>query len=214
MPIDPKAIVAELDSVLAEYKSPSQINDIELAALTTKARSAIARLAPPNSAHHAAADRWQRIGLPPLQLQSLFGVVKALRDDWAAGRMTSAVELIHADAFSDFIAQSDYLLGTGFKLAAAVISGATLESHLRALCVKGGIPTTVPTRAGGTEPKKASSMNDDLYKASVYTKAEFQQVTAWLAIRNEAAHGNDKFSDTEVKVMSMGLRDFILRNPA
>ena len=40
-------------------------------------------------------------------------------------------------------------------------------------------------------------------------------VTAWLDLRNKAAHGNySEYNDNQVKQMIMGVRDFIIRNPA
>ena len=80
---------------------------------------------------------------------------------------------------------STELLQKGFKDAAAVLCGSVLESHLRLLCSKHGVPTATASGA----PKKADVMNADLVKAAVYNKLQQKQVTADLGIRNSAAHG-------------------------
>lgn len=54
-------------------------------------------------------------------------------------------------------------------------------------------------------------MNSELAKASIYSAAYQKQVTAWLAIRNYAAHGHySKYSIEEVKLMLQGINQFIL----
>ncbi|KKN54193.1 hypothetical protein LCGC14_0594860 [marine sediment metagenome] len=58
-------------------------------------------------------------------------------------------------------------------------------------------------------------MNSDLARQNIYTKSEQKQVTAWFGIRNDAAHGNyENYSDKEVKLLILGLRDFLVRNPS
>lgn len=42
-----------------------------------------------------------------------------------------------------------------------------------------------------------------------------KQITAWLDLRNNAAHGKyDKYSIEEVKLMIAGIRNFLLAFPA
>ncbi|MFZ0592306.1 MAG: hypothetical protein WAM39_17735, partial [Bryobacteraceae bacterium] len=95
------------------------------------------------------------------------------------------VELVHADVFSDFLEMADHLLEQGYKDAAAVIVGSVLEEHLRKLCQKHGLGTTINSGA----PKKADLINADLAGAMVYPKLDQKNVTAWLDVRNKAAHG-------------------------
>jgi hypothetical protein len=52
-------------------------------------------------------------------------------------------------------------------------------------------------------------------KASAYSKIEHQEVLAWAATRNAAAHGeNSKYTDEQVRLMIAGIRSFIGRHPA
>ena len=58
-------------------------------------------------------------------------------------------------------------------------------------------------------------MNSDLAAASAYSKPDQKHITAWLALRNKAAHGEyDKYSPEQVALLSQSVRDFISRNPA
>lgn len=58
-------------------------------------------------------------------------------------------------------------------------------------------------------------MHDDLAGVRVYGKAEQKKVIVWLAIRNHAAHADyGKYREPEVRIMIMGVREFIIRNPA
>jgi hypothetical protein len=106
-----------------------------------------------------------------------------------------------------------YLLGEGYKDAAAVIIGGTLEEHLRQLCPKYTIDIEVPT-SSGLKPKKADQMNADLSKKSAYTKLDQKLVTAWLDLRNKAAHGEyNEYTKQQVELFLSGVRDFIARIP-
>lgn len=141
----------------------------------------------------------------------LAGVLKALKEDVNAGWLKTVEELVHADTFSGFLEQARELNGKVYKDAAAVIAGTVLESHLRLLCDKNSIPTTLP--AG--RHKTADSMNSELVKGGVYNQLQQKQVTAWLGIRNAAAHGNyGEYTGTDVVSLISGIEQFIINNPA
>jgi hypothetical protein len=106
------------------------------------------------------------------------------------------------------------LLDEGYKDAAAVIAGSALESHLRQLCMKNSIAIEVnPSK--GIQPKKADSMNSDLGNANAISKLDQKNVTAWLDLRNKAAHGRyADYTRDQVVLLIAGVRDFVTRNPA
>lgn len=144
------------------------------------------------------------------------GILRGVREDIQAGNLASFSELVHADVFSDFLEMAEYLMSEdhGYKDAAAVLGGGVLEEHIRKLCEKNDIEIRT-TDANGDRPKKADRMNADLAAADVYNKNEQKIVTAWLGIRNSAAHGKyGEYTKPEVALMLSGLRDFIARNPA
>ncbi len=141
----------------------------------------------------------------------LAGVLRALKEDVNAGWLKTVEELVHADTFSDFLEQARELNSKRYKNAAAVIAGTVLESHLRLLCDKHSIPTTLP--AG--RHKTADSMNSELAKGGVYNQLQQKQVTAWLGIRNAAAHGKySEYTGADVVSLISGVEQFIINNPA
>ena len=113
--------------------------------------------------------------------------------------------------FADVLEQADYLLSGGYKDQAAVTCGSALESHLRNLCAK----SSLDTRDADGKLKKANRLNDDLAKAGAYSALEQKSVTAWLAVRNSAAHGQyGDYNAEQVKLMIASVGDFIARHPA
>ena len=102
-------------------------------------------------------------------------------------------------------------MNEGYKDPAAVIIGSTLETHLRELCKSNGIDTEIKKNDGKNVAKKAEVMNADLVKKEVYSKMYQKQVTAWLDLRNNAAHGKyDEYKKEDVSLMLQGVRQFIL----
>jgi hypothetical protein len=132
-----------------------------------------------------------------------------LRNELELGSLDSITELLHATIFDDFISMAQHLIDEGYKDAAAVICGGTLESHLRRLCSRKGIDTTE-----NDKHKKVQRLNQDLGKVA-YSRYDQKMVTAWLDIRNSAAHGHyDDYSSEHVQQFIDWLQDFIKRNPA
>jgi hypothetical protein len=171
--------------------------------------AAIDRLAPPNSQYIEEANRVLGWGVTA-RLETLIGIVQALKFDYSADNLQSIRELIHADVFSDFLEMADYLLEQGYKDPSAVIVGSVLEEHLRKLCFKNQIPVLQ-----NQKPKKADTMNAELANANTYSKLDQKSVTAWLDLRNKAAHGRyNEYTNEQVILMLQGIRNFVARHPA
>jgi hypothetical protein len=125
--------------------------------------------------------------------------------------IVSVVELAHADTYAGYLEMADGLAAQHYKDADAVIAGTSLEVHLKALAIKHGISLRLP----GGGPKMASVLNDDLKRGGVYNALEHKQVTAWLAIRNAAAHGNyGDYDEAGVKALIEGVGNFATKYPA
>lgn len=214
-------VIQQLDTVIAfgedvrgrsKYDDLSDLKGAVSSEANARMQAAIQRLAPVGSPHRIAADSiMKQYGVGSgSAVNQLLGILRALRADYAAGYINSVAELIHADLFADFLEMSDHLLSQGYKDPAAVLTGSVLEEHLRKLCDKIGIAT-----AKETAPKKADLLNAELAGAGVYSKLDQKSVTAWLDLRNKAAHG--KYSDyTKEQVQSLhdGVRHFMVRHPA
>jgi hypothetical protein len=138
----------------------------------------------------------------------LVAVVAELKGGW----LVTARGLLSAEIFADFLEMSAYLLQEKYKDSAAVIIGSVLEEHLRQLCTKHHIPTTV-TKGPDVVPKKADTMNADLTAANVYNRLDQKNVTAWLDLRNKAAHGKyGEYTQQQVELMYQAVTEFMARN--
>jgi hypothetical protein len=174
-------------------------------------RAAIARIAGNNSAYMAEFDAVRAaksyIGSQAIRIA---GIVRQLKQDFGDGYLSSARELLHAETFADFLEMADHLLSEGYKDAAAVIAGSSLEVHLRNLADKHNLTVELNGKA-----KKADQVNSDLASASAYSKLDQKNVTAWLDLRNKAAHGHyGDYTSTQVSHLVSQIRDFMVRIPA
>ena len=139
------------------------------------------------------------------------GILSAAREELAGGWLTTTKGLVSAEIFSDFLEMAQHLLDEGYQDPAAVMAGSVLEEHLRQLCQKHDIPTET-TKQGRPHPKKAEALNADLAKKQVYNKLDQKNVTAWLDLRNKAAHGKyQEYTKEQVSLMLQSLSDFLVR---
>lgn len=139
------------------------------------------------------------------------GVLTAIRDQIKGGWMETTTGLVTNEVFADFLEMAEHFLEQGYKDPAAVMVGSVLEEHLRHLCAAASLPVEDISH-GKTVPRKADTLNADLTKAGKYGKLDLKNVTAWLDLRNKAAHGKyAEYSDQQVVLMLGGVRDFITR---
>ena len=214
------AIEAELQGIIDDYKAfqPKQRKkygddeyEIEQNQLNVRSIAAVERGAGRNSIYFR-----QVVGEPAMNPNTTYnllgriGIVQALLNNIQRGYLRSFEDIIHGELFGDYLEMSSHLLESGYKDAAAVIAGSTFEAHLRQLCKKAAIDTEQNGR-----PKKAETLNAELAKAAAYSVGDQKNVTAWLGLRNMAAHGEyDKYDANQVGLLIQSIRDFITRNPA
>lgn len=139
------------------------------------------------------------------------GILKAAKSEIDGGWLTRLKGLVSAEIFSDFLEMAEHLLNENYKDPAAVMVGSVLEEHLRQLAIDNSIELIV--NKGDREiPKKADLINSDLASASVYNKLDQKSITAWLDLRNKAAHGKyGEYSKEQVDLMYQGVVNFISR---
>lgn len=221
MPVGVEEILKRLDFVLNQYdyydKRGNYASIEEHTNIYTLLTSTIETFAPAGSRFYYNLARVIRNtkNLSNYQLReanrSLAGILTALKLAYGHDLLVSINEFIHADLFEDFLEMSEYLLSEGYKDAAAVMIGGVLEEHLRKMCLKHDIEI----EKDGRTPVKADRMNQDLYTANVYNKGNNKSITAWLDLRNNAAHAKySEYTDGQVELMLMGVRDFVNRYPA
>lgn len=138
-------------------------------------------------------------------------ILKNIKDEIESGWDKKITSLVASEVFLNFWDMAKYLLEEGYKDPATVILGSILEGHLRQLCKEHDI-TIEFDKNGKKSFLAADQQNIELVKKEVYGTADQKQVTAWLDIRNKAAHGHyDKYSIEQVSLMADGLMGFISR---
>jgi hypothetical protein len=213
MEFDRSKAMADIEAAIA-YESdltgnPGRVDE------ANRLHAAICRYAPPGTTHRAQADKYLN---HPTNSGSYFGnqllegVATALLADIAAGHLDSFEELIRGDLFASLLEQAGELVSGHYRLAAAVLAGASLEEHVRGLARRHGIAMEDARGA----PQKAAMLNDALKQAGVYGKIWWANVAAWQRTRNAAAHGDADFasqSDDDIRRMIEGIREFIAKFP-
>ncbi len=195
----------------SEHNDLSDLPKSDRQSLVTRSVAAIHRITGTNSTYSIEIERLIKQS-PHLHIHtsSILGVVQALREDINAGYIQNLAEIVHASVFSDFLEMARHLSDSGYKDPAAVLAGSTLESHLKKLATKNGILIEV-----GGKPVKADKLNADLSKGNAYGVLDQKNVTAWLDLRNKAAHGNyAEYTSDQVKLLISSVQDFITRIPA
>lgn len=209
----PSPFETELETVINDYAGSRhrQVDESWIMQMQTRCLAAIERAAGHQSAYWSQANRiLEFVTYSETHLENLVGVAESLLHNIRAGYLKTLQELVHGDVFGDFLEMAQYLLDSGYKDAAAVIAGSTLEAHLKQLCKKHGVATDV---AG--KPKKADTINSELAKVPAYSPLDQKSVTAWLGLRNNAAHGDYGLYDKgQVGLLIGSIRDFITRIPA
>jgi len=214
-----ETILAQIDAVFkdhdearrrSKYDDLSDLGNAATSEMITRVAATIDRLAPPNSQYrenakaslkHLGADHAANIPV-------LVGILRALKADYAAGHLQRVEQLIQADLFADFLEMAEHLLDQGYKDPSAVLAGSVLEEQLRKLCVQNAIAITL-----GDKPKTADAMNADLAAAQVYNKLDQKSVTAWLDLRNKAAHGRyTEYNTEQVRKLLQAIREFSARH--
>lgn len=147
----------------------------------------------------------------PEDVEQAAGILNAVKNELEGGWFQTTKGIISAEIFSDFLEMADHLLKEGYKDPAAVMIGSVLEKHLRNLCLKFNIDTHIQ-KGEKLIPKKASLINAELAKANVYNKLDEKNVTAWLDLRNKAAHGKySEYSKEQVELLYNAVNEFMAR---
>lgn len=220
-------IVAQLESLIKEYKDmlsrsryddASDLQDSEHFRFTSRVSAAIQRIGGTRSPYMREVQRIKEKNKKASESFNscyMYGTLLGLYEDIKAGYLESVADLLHGEIFSDFLEMALHLVDNGYKDAAAVVVGSSLESHLRMLCQKNEIDIETTTSSGDIRRKKADLLNSELTKMGAYEKLDQKNVTAWLDLRNKAAHGDyTEYTKDQVQLMISGIQDFLTRKPA
>ncbi|WP_316802991.1 hypothetical protein [Pedobacter nototheniae] len=139
------------------------------------------------------------------------GILKAAKSEIDGGWLFTLKELLSAEIFSDFLEMAEHLLAEEYKDPAAVMIGSVLEEHLRQLAINNSIALEIQ-KPDRIIPKKADTLNSELASQGIYNKLDQKSITAWLDLRNKAAHGKyEEYSKEQVELMYQGVVNFIAR---
>jgi hypothetical protein len=217
--MDKELIVKQIRDALLEYskiefklKPGSPLNppsETESERVLHRLTSVAERFSPPGTVYRKRLDHFTSLGSIEYRITHIAGLLSALAEEYELEYLQTLQELIHADTFSDFLDMATYLLQQGYKDPAAVVAGSVLEH--RDLCKK----NSVALLDAKGNPKKAEMMNQDLYSANVYNLLNQKSVTAWLDLRNKAAHGHyAEYDAKQVSSLIDNIRNFMARLPA
>ena len=220
------ALITRVDELLAQGNAVLQtrrftgpegrkfehVHEAELAAFRSAGLSFLQRVYDIKHPHFREFEQRVKVTTPS-DTECGIAILRAVRDEIAGGWLFTVKGLVAAEVFADFLEMAEHLLQQGYKDPAAVMAGSVLEEHLRQLCAKHAIPLT-ERRGADDVAKKAEGLNAGLAGADVYSKVEQMQITAWLALRNKAAHGEYSAYDADqVRQFLTGLISFASRVP-
>ena len=162
--------------------------------LRTSSLSFIKNLYGENNPFYQEFDKYS-IRPEPSDVEQARGILKGIKSEIDNGWLVTVKGLVSAEIFSDFFEMAEHLLAEKYKDPAAVMIGSVLEENLRQLCNRNSIPISDEKagKAGKVTAKKADLLNSELAAKSVYNILDQKNVTAWLDLRNKAAHG--KYSE-------------------
>jgi hypothetical protein len=186
------------------------VNEGKFRAFRTAILSFISQIYPETHPHHSEL-KVSLTDANPYDTKAGIETLKVIKGEIEGGWLFSLKGLVTAEIFSDFLEMADHLLSNDYKDAAAVIIGSVLEENLRQLCIKNKIDIEIEAK-GKFKPKKADLLNADLSKNEICSKLDQKSVTAWLDLRNKAAHGQyDEYNKDQVVFMLQGVTEFLAR---
>ncbi len=194
----------------AVHDDLSDLDKTEIFSISTRIKAAIIDIAGKDSEYFRQIINIEKKNYPSRVVVFSMGVIDALLFNVKNEYLTEFSELIHANLFSNFLEMSEHLLDEGYKDAAAVITGSTLENHLKKLAQKYGVTLDYTDAKGKKRKRSSDQLNIDLSKSKIYSLNDQKQVIAWLGIRNSSAHGKySEYTSNQVDLMIKGVRIFI-----
>jgi hypothetical protein len=176
------------------------VNYAEFRGWATNALNLLSRIFSEDSVHYKTLfDAVRSCDASESPFRTCKSLFQAAREDYEGGYLFNVRGLVQAEVFSDVLDQATELLRAGYKDPACVAAGVALETTLKELCTRNGIPHA-----------KLDRMNADLCKAGVYNMGMQKQITAWAERRNRAAHGDwATYNDADVEEMIRGVTRLI-----
>jgi len=184
----------------------------------TDAETALEAVFPPG---HVTRKRWvavmtgERIARDygTTHLKQGLGTVQSALALLESGRLRGLIDGVRAETMAELLDQAEILLKKEYLIAAAVLAGGALETHLLHLCQRNELPWVGDGSISKYDQPIAQARK--VGTVEVYSGTDSKLVTGWGGIRNDAAHEPTKFkhSAADVRLMLEGIRQFIARVP-
>lgn len=134
------------------------------------------------------------------EFKSIKGLLVGALDDLEGGFLIGQEFLIAGEIFDSMLEQARELNKKGYKDPAAVLARVVVEDSLRRIARKENLDYT----------KKATVLNDQLWKANRYGQPRWKRVQFWLTVGNSAAHGKfDEYNSDDVKTIIEEVERFL-----
>jgi hypothetical protein len=152
---------------------------------------------------HQLPERWV---IP--ELVGVFQTAVKLLKDGHARRLADG---IRAETIGHCLDQADALARSGYAVAAMVLAGGALETHLRNLCARFGL--TWPGEGSIAKYNQALGQARNLGTQELVTSSDSSLIESWGKDRNEAAHTPATFSRSATDVLAAveGIKQFLAR---
>ncbi|PHR22568.1 MAG: DUF4145 domain-containing protein [Desulfotalea sp.] len=179
----------------SRYKHYKDVSWSEFVEWRTSCSTVLDQVVHKNSIHRKSVESFRELGNGIGHQEYGLSFLKSIKDDLEHGFLDNLATEIEAEVTADYMGQAEQLLheGTAGKFAhapAAVLTGAVLEKALKTICTQLDPPEPL-TKNGFFIMLNA--LIDILKKRGVYNELMAKQLRAWVAIRNDAAHGNFSF---------------------
>jgi hypothetical protein len=128
-------------------------------------------------------------------------ILQSAREEYEKGGL-SEIKLFLDQAVLEYLAESTAdFLRRGEKETACILATVLMESALRHLCSKKGIPA-----------ESLEQMNDALYRAGVYLVGTQQRIKDWCCMKEDFVRcEGDKYRTADVDEMLRGVKRFIAK---
>ena len=192
---------AKSSVVVRGHGGEPEVNNERFHEWATSALNLLQRTFGEDSAHyHNFREHYESFNGFVHEFEPCRGIFQAAREDYEGGFLFNIRALIKAEVLADdVLGQARELLNAGYKDPACVLVGVALETTLKEMCTRASVPQN-----------KTDRMNADLCKAGIYNLAKQKQITAWVELRNKAAHGNwGEYTLPDVEDFLNGVERFI-----
>lgn len=141
------------------------------------------------------------------RLRQIRGLLEGCLEDLSNGFVLGHEFVIANEVFDSVLEEAKFFIyEQKNKDIGAILLRIVLEDSLRRIARKEEIPTTEEDG----KSKKAAFLNEELKRKDFYNQTVWRQVSTWLDLGNDAAHGHfDKYDYEQVRLFYEGLNNFI-----